>query len=580
MKFSDFELDLAAYELRRDGRSIKLERIPMELLRLLVEQRGQLVTRDAIIEKLWGRDVFLDTDNSINTAVRKIRQALGDDPAQPRFLQTVSGKGYRFAAAVTEARNGLRHKGLPDLEGRIMLAVLPFENLTNDPDQEYFSDGLTEETITHLGSLSPQDLGVIARTSSMAYKRTSKTVAQIGKELAVDYVLEGSVRWEQNRVRITAQLIQTSDQVHLWAESYDRDLGSALGVQSELGIAITRQVQLRLRPQAQPPLFRLQEEDFQAHDTYLRGRYHWAKRTYPEVMRARQYFQQAIQENPNYARAYAGLADCFIVLPLTSDAPARECFPQARAAATKALELDPTLAEAYTSLGTVHFWFDWDAERAEKQFQTALQLNPNYALARLFRAHCFSNSGQHEAALEEIARGCRLDPLSPIMHTLRAEFLFHDHRYGESLPEFHNALELDPNFWVAHVNLAKAYERLGQYDDALAALEKAHAFSGGITEGIGLSGYILAVSGRVEDARAVLAKLRDLVGQKYVAPYNFALVYAGLGEETAMYDCLERAYEERDVRLTFLIDPKWDVFRGTPRFQNLLARIGLERKAA
>ena len=461
-----------------------------------------------------------------------------------------------------------------------MLAVLPFENLTNEPDQEYFSDGLTEETITHLGSLSPHDLGVIARTSSMAYKRTTKTVAQIGKELSVDYVLEGSVRREQNRVRIAAQLIRTSDQVHLWAESYDRDLGSVLGVQSELGIAITRQVQLRLRPQARPPVLRLQGEDFKAHDTYLRGRYHWAKRTYPEVMRARQYFQQAIQENPNYARAYAGLADCYIVLPITSDARAQECFPQARAAATKALELDPTLAEAYTSLGTVHFWFDWDAEQAEKQFQTALQLNPNYAWARLFRAHCFSNSGQHEAALSEIARGCRLDPLSPIMHTLRAEFLFHDHRYREALPEFHNALELDPNFWVAYVNLAKAYERLGQYDDALAALENAHVLSGGITEGIGLSGYILAVSGQREKARGVLAKLHDLTAKKYVAPYNLALVYAGLGEEAAMYDCLERAYDERDVRMTFLIDPKWDVFRGTPRFQDLLARVGLERKAA
>jgi TolB-like protein/Flp pilus assembly protein TadD len=580
LKFSDFELDLSAYELRRDGCSLKLERIPMELLRLLVEQRGQLVTREAIIEKLWGHDVFLDTDNGINTAVRKIRQALEDDIAQPRFLHTVPGKGYRFSATVTEDGDGSRRPAAGKLGRRIMLAVLPFENLSKDAGQEYFSDGLTEETITHLGSLGPDDMGVIARTSSMAYKRTTKTIAQIGPELGVDYVLEGSVRREQNRVRITAQLIRTADQVHLWAQSYDRDLGSVLMVQRELAVAIAQQVQLRLRPQSRLQPLRSLEENPQAHDTYLRGRYHWAKRTYPEVTRARGYFQQAILENPNFARAYAGLADCYTVLPITSDAPARECFPQARIAATKALELDDTLAEAHTSLGIIHFWFDWDAVKAESQFQAALKLNPNHVLARLYRAHCLSNSGQHDEALEEIMRARKLDPLSPFIHTLQAEFLYHARRYPEAIAEFYDALELDPNFWVALVNLAKVHERTGDFSAAIAALEKAAVFSGGNTEVSSMLGYVMAVTGQAERARAIISELRDLARQRYVPPYNIALIYAGLEEEVTMHEYLERAYDERDVRMTFLLDPKWDAFRPSTRFQNLLSRVGLEQKAA
>ncbi len=360
LKFHNYELDQRAYELRRGGRVLKLERIPMDLLCLLAGNAGQLVSRETIIEKLWGKGVFLDTDNGINTAIRKIRQTLRDDPRNPRFVQTVPGKGYRFAAAVTEA--SAVHKGVePSRDGRsVMLAVLPFENLSNDVEQEYFSDGLTEETIAHLGQLDPQSMGVIARTSSMVYKRATKTIAEIGQELGVNYVLEGSVRREKGRVRITAQLIRVADQTHVWAESYDREIESVLGVQTELGNSIAQKVKLKISGKEKFQSSARTEQNPAAHDAYLRGRYHWAKRTLAETRRAIEYFGKATDLDPTYALAYAGLADCYITLPITSDLRPKECFPKARAAAERALEFDGNLAEAYTSLGTIRFWFDWD----------------------------------------------------------------------------------------------------------------------------------------------------------------------------------------------------------------------------
>ncbi len=573
-KFGDFELDLRAYELRRAGQSLKLERIPMELLCKLLEKQGQLVTRDAIIERLWGKHVFLDTDNSINTAIRKIRQVLQEDPNQPRFVQTVPGKGYRFVGPVVRVQS---EDGSPaPRQSRIMLAVLPFENLSNDIAQEYFSDGLTEETISHLGRLSPENMGVIARTSSMVYKRTRKSIAEIGPELGVDYVLEGTVRREENRVRITAQLIRVKDQIHLWAQNYDRELGSVLSVQSELGIAIAQQVQLRLTSQEKLQLANSREPDPEAHDLYLRGRHHWAKRTFPEIQKAIEYFRKAADRDPTYANAYAGLADCYIILPITSDLRAGDCFPKATAAVNRALELNDALSEAYTSLGTIRFWFDWDWAAAEAAYQRALELNPNYVIARLYRAHCLSNTGRHEEAIAEIKRACKLDPLSPILNTLLAEFLYHSRKYDQAIAEFSNALELAPNFWIAHFNLAKVHEQLGDSSRAISELKKARAFSEGNTQPLGLLAYVLATCGRKQEAEAVLAELLGLADTKYVPPFNIALAYAGLGNHDLMFRWLDQACEDRDVQMTFLLDPKWDRFHEDSRFQEILRRVGLE----
>src|ERR1039458_3211568 len=577
LKFSDFELDERAYELRRAGRALKLERIPMDLLCLLARNAGQLVSRDAIIEKLWGKDVFLDTDNGINTAVRKIRQILSDDPRNPRFVQTVPGKGYRFAAPVTDEPHVMLEPSRNlDVSQRVMLAVLPFENLGNDMEQEYFSDGLTEETIAYLGQLDPQSMGVIARTSSMVYKRTTKTIAEIGRELGVNFVLEGSVRRERQRIRITAQLIRVTDQTHLWAESYDREIGSVLGVQAELGVSIAKKIKIQLGGKEKPTLVADAERNPEAHDAYLRGRYHWAKRTFAETRKAIEYFRKATDAEPTYARAYAGLADCYITLPMTSDMPSKDCFPKARAAVSKALELDGNLAEAHTSLGTIRFWFDWNWSGAEECYQRALEINPNYVVARLYRAHCLSNAGRHEEAIAEINRAVRLDPLSPILSTLLAEFLYHARRYDQAVTQFHNAVELAPRFWIAHLNFAKGYEQIGEHGRAIAELELARTSSDGNTEPISLLGYVLAKGGRHTEAENALAELIALAGQKYVPPMNIALLYAGLGKQDLIVEGLERGIRDRDVRVTFLRDPKWDRLRENPRFREILRQVRLD----
>ena len=576
LRFQDFELDLQAYELRRGGYPLKLERIPMELLCLLVDRCGELVTRQQIIVHIWGNEVFLDTDNSINTAIRKLRKALGDDSAAPALIHTVPGKGYRFVAQVARATAVKEQR---PLEKVLMLAVLPFDNLSGDPEQEYFSDGLTEETITSLGRLSPLRMGVIARTSSMAYKHTKKTVGEIGKDLAVDYILEGSVRRERNKVRIAAQLIRVSDQTHIWAQSYDRELESVLGMQADLAAAISEQVQLRLKTGSVPELISSREQNPDAHDAYLRGRYHWARRKLPEVQKAIRYFEEAIMISPGYAEAYAGYADCYIVLPITSDLPAEACFPKAKSAALKALELDDSLAEAHTSLGTICFWHEWNWRGAKAAYDRALKLNPNYSLARLFRAHCLSNWGKHDAALDEIQRACHLDPLSPILSTLHAEFLYHARRNDEAIAQSLKALDLDPDFWISHLNLARAYEQTGDYGRAINELEKAQVLSSGNSEPIGLLGYVLARSGKRVASEEKLSDLIQLSKSRYVPPFNLALNHWGLGDTNKAFEFLEKGCEERDVHMTFLLDPKWDPLRADSRFVSILQVVGLSEKA-
>jgi TolB-like protein/Tfp pilus assembly protein PilF len=572
IRFEDLELDLSRYELRRSGRVLRLERIPMDLLALLVQQQGRLVTRDQIIERIWGKDVFLDTDNSINTAIRKIRHILNDDPAQPRFLETVPGRGYRFVALTTSRRV------LADTDrgsGRVMLVVLPFENLSNDPQQEYFSDGLTEETITHLGQLSPEKLGVIARTSSMCYKRTHKTAAQIGAELAVDFLLEGSIRREGDQVRVTAQLIRVSDQIHIWAHSYDREVRGILNLQAELAMSIAEQVRLRLTPEEKLQLMRQREEDPAVLDDYLRGRFHWAKRRYPDICKAIEYFTAVLRRDPDHARASVGLADCHIVLPITSDVPSLSAFPKAKAAVDRALSIDDKLAEAHSSLATIKFWFEWDWGGAERSYQHAIQLNPNYSVAHLFYAHCLSNQGKHEPALEEILLARRLDPFSPIMTTLYAEFLYHARRYEEAKVEFAKALELDPYFWVAHICLGKLHERMGHYSQAIAELEKAREYSGGNSEALSMLVYVKAVAGEKSSAKDALKELIATEKRRYVPPYNIAVAYLGLGDRDETYRWLEKAHVDRDVHLTFLLDPKWDSLSSEVHFQDVVRRVGL-----
>jgi len=567
-----FVLDLGRYELTRAGQPVRVERIPMDLLILLVRESGRLVSRDEIIERLWGKDVYFDTDNSINTAIRKIRRALGEDPEKPQYIETVLGKGYRFKGG-TDAVTRMTWPQVEAERPRIMLAVLPFENLSGDPDQEYFSDGLTEETIMRFGKMSPHGMGVIARTSSMAYKRTDKTVFQIGQELGVDYVLEGSVRREADRVRVTAQLIRVCDQIQLWAENFDRPPQSILDIHSEVGAAIAAQVNLELTPEGQRQLRSRRRVDQEAYDHYLHGRYHWARLTPIELLKAAEYFRKATQCDPEYALAYSGLADT-LSAAITSEVPPKDAFPEAKAAITTALELDPDSAEAHNADATIKFWFDWDFDGAEAATRKAISLNSNYSLAHLYLAHVLSNVGRHDEALATIQQARLLDPFSLLTNTMYGQFLYHAGQLEESIQQFRATLDMEWRFWIAHICLAKSYEQQGMYSEALGACDKAWEFSAGNSEALSLAGYIHAVSGERAKAESKIQQLLEQKAKRYVSPYSVALVFAGLRETETALQWLERAFEDRDVHMPFLLDHKWNGLRSNEQFRQILSRVG------
>lgn len=569
VQFGPFVLDFDRYELTCTGKPVRMERIPMDLLILLVRGNGRLIRREEIIEKLWGKGLHLDTDNSINTAIRKIRYALADDPGKPQYIETVPGRGYRFRGATVPG-----NRAGPADQPRIMLAVLPFENLSGDPAQEYFSDGLTEETIMRLGQMSPHRMGVIARSSSMIYKQTSKPASQIGQELGVDYLLEGSVRREGGRVRITAQLIRVQGQVHLWAEKYDRQLPGILGIQDEIGEAIAAQVKLTLMPDEERHPARTARSDPEAHDHYLRGRYHYARFNVADAQKAIGHFQSATDRDPAYVLAYAGLADALTVVAVSGDVASREIFPAAKDAIARALRLDPGSAEAHASDAGVQFWFDWNFREAEAAARRAISLNENYSLAHLYLAHVLSNTGRHDEALAIIEQALVIDPLSLIVGAMRGQFLYHAGRDSESLEQFKATLEMEPRFWIGQICAAKTYEKLGLYSEALAACDEALEYSGGNSEALSLAGYVYAVAGERREAQVKIQAMLERREQRYVPPYNIALVCAGMGETGRALEWLEQAFEVRDVHMPFLLDQKWNTMRSNGQFQKLLSRVG------
>jgi TolB-like protein/Flp pilus assembly protein TadD len=569
-RFDGFEVDPRSRQLRKHGLRIKLHGQPFQILLMLLERPGEVVTRDEIRQKLWSADTFVDFEHSLNTAIQKLRETLDDSAETPRYIETLPRLGYCFIAPAE-----CKSSPIP-APNRVMLVVLPFENLSDDPAQEYFSDGLTEETITNLGQVASGQMGVIARTSAMAYKRTRKSIAEIGRELGVNYAVEGTVRRDGRRVRISAQLIRASDQTHLWAQSYDRDLKDFLEVQAELGRSIAEQVQVRLMPADRPKGSAAPEINQAAYDAYLHGRFHLWKVTRPNVERAIEYFSKAMRADPHMAAAYAGLADAYSILPITSDELPRESFPKAEHAAMQALKIDPGCAEAHAALASIRYWYSWNWAASEDHARRAIARNPSYARAYVRLAHMHSNTGRHAEAIPEIDRGCALDPLSPITKTMGATFRFQARQFDAVAPALQKVLELDPNFWVAHIVFTKLYLHEGRYEEALASAMKARESSAGNTEAISLIGQTYGVMGRRDEAEKILAELQALSARKFVPPYNFATVYIGLGEMQAALDWLEKAYNVRDVHMIFLgVEPKWDPLRSHPRFESLLRRVGL-----
>jgi TolB-like protein/DNA-binding winged helix-turn-helix (wHTH) protein/Tfp pilus assembly protein PilF len=614
--FGPFRLDPAQRLLFRDAQVVSLTPKALDVLLALVENAGQLLTKDELLERVWP-DTFVE-EVTLAKNVSRLRKALGKTPEGGEYIETHSRRGYRFVAEVREpeASAAQSNPAAPPVEtprpspppksltkswralalaatgvslavgtlwwshsptvavpvnGKIMLAVLPFENLSGDPEQEYFSSGLTEEMITQLGRLEPEQLGVIARTSAMQYKDSHKDARQVGKELGVDYLLEGSVRREGNRVRISAQLIQVSDQTHRWAEDYDGDLGDILALQSEVAGFVAQQIRLKLTPEQHARLKHPRAMNAGAYEDYLKGRFFWNKRTVEGYRKAIEYFQKALAVDPNHATAYAGLADAYALLGSVANSvmPRREAMSQARAAAEKALALDESLADAHASLGFVKMHYDWDFAGAEKEFQRAITLDPGYATAHHWYAYDLVAQARLDDALMEIRQAQQADPLSVIISRDVGEILLFAGRDDEAIEQFHKALEMDPDFSLAHWLLACAYHSKGQAD---AFIQELGAMARG-GEGNGPAVF-LAAQGKRAEAHRRLA----LLEKNYGSAVDSAIVRLYLGEKDRAFASLEKAVEDREGGLIIMrFSPEWEPIRADPRFQKLERRVGVLR---
>jgi TolB-like protein/DNA-binding winged helix-turn-helix (wHTH) protein len=624
LRFGVFQVNLAARELRKHGVRMRLPEQPFCVLSLLLDKPGQIVSRDEMRDKLWDSDTFVDYDRSLNSAVRKLRAVLGDSQESPRYIETVPRLGYRFIAPIEEissaetpltealeppptgaaivvghrGRNWFLLLGIPAVSltlvagyfmfsrarvrpqpagERLMLAVLPFENLTGDAAQDYLSDGLTEEMIAQLGHLDPEHLGVIARTSVMHYKRTTAQVAQIGHELGVQYVLEGSLRREADRVRITAQLVQMKDQTHIWSHQYDRELKSLLALQGEIAQETADEIQLTLggshKPRAADRKLAF-PSSYQAYDLYLKGRYFWNKRTKEGFQQAADYFQQSIVTDPNYARAYAGLADTLALMSSWSFVPQTEAIPKARAAALRALQLDDSLADAHTSLALIAENYDYDWQTAEKEYRRAIQLDPQYATAHQWYAECLSFQGRFAEALEESERARQLDPLSMIIATDHAVILYFARQYDRAIEQFRAVLAMEPNFAHAHM-VVFAYIEKGMFPEALAETAGWRRSDGSPVSEV--EAYVYARWGKQRQAERALAQSKqDSLHGREVSPFAVVEVYVATGKKDQALATLEKWYREHSNLVTTLkVQPTLDPLRGDPRFQELLRHIGL-----
>jgi TolB-like protein/Tfp pilus assembly protein PilF len=464
------------------------------------------------------------------------------------------------------------------------LAVLPFDNLSGDADQEYLSDGLTEEMITQLARLDPDRLRVTARSSTWKYKRADRDLPRLRQELGADYVLEGSVRRAGDRVRVTAQLVQATDQTHVWAETYEREMRDVLVLESEVARSVARAIAVTLAPEAEARLARARPVRPESYQDYLRGRYFWNRRTEPALREALRHFQQAVAADPAYAPGYSGLADCYWSLAASSvvgGLPPRQAMPEAKAAALKALEIDGSLAEAHTSLAQVHLLYDWDWAAAEKEFERALELDPDYTAAHHWHSHLLLMLGRSEESLAESRRALELEPLQLVVNVHLAWHYFYARHYDQAIEQYRRTLELDPGFPQARRYAAWAYLQKGQTEEAIADLRAVLATVGRKPEVEAELGHALAVAGRRAEARALLAGLMQPWPGRYVSPYSVALVHAGLGDQEQALAWLEKAYDERSDYMPFLgLEPMLDSLRSAPRFDALARRVGVPRPSA
>jgi TolB-like protein/DNA-binding winged helix-turn-helix (wHTH) protein/Flp pilus assembly protein TadD len=623
VRFGAFELDRRSGELRKGGQKIRLPGQSFQILELLVERGGELVTRDELRQRVWRTGTFGDFDAGLNNAIKKLRDALGDSADTPRFIETLPRRGYRFLAAletpkaalpdiVADDSVGVRRRrvrarwgwsgagalavllaglllitvsgwrerlfrglGLAPAPTQIRsLVVLPFENLTGDAGQDYFVDGMTEALTINLAQI--QALRVISRTSAMQYKRTKKALSEIARELNVDAVVEGAVVRSGDRVRVDATLIDVRTDRHRWAQSYERAVPDVLALQADVAGAIANAVHVELRPEERLRLTRTRSVHPDAYDEYLKGRFFWSNRSPEAVLKAVEHFNRAVERDPTYAPAYSGLSDAYRMFDLLGLAAPRESMPKAEAAARRALALDDGLAEAHASLAGVLYRYHWEWDRAGKEFQRSLDLDPNSAEGHRAHAVYLVALRRHEEALVAAQRALDLSPLSAVIQAELATTLWRLGRYDDAIGQLHKTLDLNPGFSRAYVQLGIISTRKGDLPQAIVAFERAVSLSSRRAH-LEWLGYGYGVAGRRREALQILGELEKVAKAQYVSPHRFAIVHLGLGEKDEALRSLDKAHDERAFEVLSLAGPVFDLLHDHPRFRDLLGRIGLAR---
>jgi TolB-like protein/Flp pilus assembly protein TadD len=524
---------------------------------MLLERAGQLVTREELRQKIWPSDTFVDFDHSINNSIKRLRAALSDSAEAPGFIETVASRGYRFIGTITASNRPIQS-----------LAVLPLENLSHDPEQEYFSEGLTEALITTLAKIG--ELRVVSRTTAMQYKGVRRPLREIARELDVDAIVEGTVLRAGDRVRITAQLVDAPRETHLWAESYDRGLRDVLALQTEVAQAVAREIRVKLTPVDQARFSKIDTVVPEAYDAYLKGRYHWNRRP-ARVVEAVKYFEQAVTQDPTYAPGYAGLADALSSMGAWGLVPANEGCIKAKRLAQRALEIDPSLAEAHTALAYATM-YHYDFSAAEREFERAIEINPRYAAGHHLFGLYLAMMGRYEEAYTEFQRAVRLDPLAVSKNLLGFNCLY-ARRYDQAVSEFVKILELDAQDGPALCGLGWAYSWKGLHELAIAALRKGVNLWPG-TSPLTMLGEAYAAAEQRDDAQKILEQLFVLSKERYVTPYGVARIYNALGQKDEALQWLETSYQHQAEWLLLLkVDARFDDLRSNPRFQDLMKRM-------
>jgi TolB-like protein/DNA-binding winged helix-turn-helix (wHTH) protein/Tfp pilus assembly protein PilF len=633
IRFGVFEVDLKAGELRKHGFRIKLAEQPFQVLAMLLERPGETVTREELRARLWPGDTFVDFDHGLNNAVMRVREVLLDSSEHPRYVETVPRRGYRFVApveetparaaqesspaaqsvlvpqvslpspaSVSEARfrtgslkRALMAAGALVAAGALLgwfvrykhsandaakaprstsLVVLPLENLSGDRDQDYFADGMTDELIANLAKI--RSLHVISRSTAMAYKGTRKPLSEIARELNVDAVVEGTVMRVGSRVRITAELVQVSTDHHLWADTYESQIGDVLALQNRVSSAIVHEIRINLTPEERERLAKTPAVSPEVYENYLKGLYYWNKRSDENLTRAISYFERATRLDPQYALAYAGLSDCYAIISaeIFGTMPASQAAPKAKAAALRALELDPTLVEAQTSLATEKFNYEWDWSGASEGFERAIGLNPSYATAYQRYSLYLIAMGRVQDSFAQIQKARQLDPLSLSINFSLGWRLYMARQYDAAIAQLKDTLDMDPSYELPHLVAGQAYEQKGNHALAIAELRQAVDLSHGTPLMVSALAHVYARSGNRVEAEKLLAQLKAKSMTEYVSPYYLAIVSVGLGRNQEALDWLEKAYGDRSNGLVFLqMEPELDGLRSDPRFVALQDKL-------